>query len=968
MKFQAVTFLLILILPLILVTFWFRDGYILGAAEAEIPFYNLKRPTDITLWAWTDVQLGYVSSFIVVSNPTWSFLSWIQNLGVADFLIQAALFWFLFASAGVGTYLLVIELFPKIHPLANLSAVFFYWFNPISLTNVWNRFLYNFMFFFALLPIVSYLFVKGLVKRNYVYCIFISATTLLFSFSLTSYVFNVLMWFVFLYTTLFYSVISKNRQTVIFNIKFFLLTFLVYILFHFWWIFPTLNLFSSADAFNSLTSNVFTTAGNLNTLTLISQKLGNFIYLDRLMHASFYNGEGPAWSSIYNNWLVSLALFFLSAIIFWVIFQFRKNSRVLYLGLFFILTLFLSKGLNPPFGEVFKFFFENAVFLQVFRNPFEKFGFLLALLATPLFGYGVYELGKLYKKLSLPIYLFFILITTAVFGYPFLSGLVFTGPNYPNNDYSIGYKVEVPNYYKMADQYLSGQGQNFRFVGFPLGGEGITYNWAKGYQGVEAANSLFSTSNILFNTSGWPHYYQLVGRLEELLFKENNFYKIANTINAKYLLVRSDINFIERGMRDPKSVEDKLKQIENLGDIKEVAHFGNLKIWENLKWEDKSVYGANYLIEASPSALLDDVLLNEVNNQSVVYDSLSTFSSKDLITALIVHPSEVSGYNLSNKDRNYKFDVPEDGDYDLVLTNNQWTKNKKLLLYEDLKLVVDGSQAFSSARLREDEKVTFGTTFFKKGSHLLTFIIPTVTNLINTPETFIINNAKNELVTEINDFDPYSKYYGSFDFLIKQGPGFYLGLEQSKPSGENKSLYFQFVPVIPQYPHLRHADGVFPMSSNPESADFFLRIDSKDPTEVEFKNVTLTKLPELSPILKKSKVSPTFSTLPKISYIKNNPTSYSVKISVAKKPFVLVLSQLYNPNWVAKYQDGSIAKSHLMVNGYANGWVIDRVGDQSLTLEFTPQKLLNIGRVISVVAIIVSIILLITKMLYKKRG
>ncbi len=55
---QRSFFILIALLAGILVSIWFREGNILGTAEAIIPFHNLERYKDKTAWAWTDFQLG----------------------------------------------------------------------------------------------------------------------------------------------------------------------------------------------------------------------------------------------------------------------------------------------------------------------------------------------------------------------------------------------------------------------------------------------------------------------------------------------------------------------------------------------------------------------------------------------------------------------------------------------------------------------------------------------------------------------------------------------------------------------------------------------------------------------------------------------------------------------------------------------------------------------------------------------
>lgn len=964
---MKLAFFLIFIIPLILVSIWFGEGYILGAAEAELPFYNLKLFADRTAWAWNDFQLGYVSSFTVASNPTWSFLAWFQNIGIPGFLIQAAVFYSLFVVSGIGIFLLTRELFPNINPLANLLSVLFYWFNPISLANVWNRFLYNFMSFFALLPVTLYLFLRGIHKREYKYIILVNLSLLMFSFALTSYVFNLLIWSVFAYTTFFYCLQSEEKSKIIFNIKFFSLTFFLYVLFNLWWMLPTFNLFSSESSRQAVTGNVFTSEGNVQTLQLLSQKLGNFIDITRFMHFGFYHGEGPAWSSTYNNWYIVGGLFVISIVLFWSILNFKKERSILYLGVLFTATLILSKGSNPPFGEVFKFFFEKLTFLQVFRNPFEKFSFLLQVAAAPILGYGIFKLGNSITKRWFKgiVYLASTLIVVILLGYPFFTGLVFTGPSFPNNNYSIGYRVEVPSYYQEADQWLNNQGKNFRFIGFPLGGEGITYKWTKGYQGVELSNTLFSTPNILFNTTG-PYYYQVVDRLEELLFKEDNFFKIATNLNAKYLMIRSDINHRIRSMRDPKSVENRLNS-EEFEQIKKVSQFGNISFYQNLNWEDRTVFVKPYLVEVRPSSLIDDLLLEEVGESSIVYQDISNLGLKNSVNTLILHPATKSQIDLNNVE--YEFNISEDGDYDLLLDNNYLTKSN------DFKLSIDGNVASSSAKLRDDNKIFYNKYFFKKGIHKLVFNSTTVNNLITIPQTFIMNNLNNDLSLEINDFDPYAKYFVIFDVLITKGPGFVFGLEEGSQVGERISLHDQFVSSDAKFTDFRQIVSTFPLSSHPEKGShpekvrFFLKVDPQISSEVMFENVFLGKFLEFSPLLiKKIKDPDTSFQTPSISYIKHNPAKYSVKISNANQSFVLIFSDLYNPSWEAKYEDGKIIDKHFMVNSFANGWLVEKGGNYEVSLEFAPQKLLELGSTVSRISFIGTLLYIGGGYLLRKRS
>ena len=75
---------------------------------------------------------------------------------------------------------------------------------------------------------------------------------------------------------------------------------------------------------------------------------------------------------------------------------------------------------------------------------------------------------------------------------------------------------------------------------------------------------------------------------------------------------------------------------------------------------------------------------------------------------------------------------------------------------------------------------------------------------------------------------------------------------------------------------------------------------------------------------------------------------------------MLIFSELFDFNWVAIYSDGTIIpnEKHYLVNTYANGWILDRNGDYSITLQFKPQNFLNLGKQISAISIFAGIMYL----------
>jgi hypothetical protein len=102
--------------------------------------------------------------------------------------------------------------------------------------------------------------------------------------------------------------------------------------------------------------------------------------------------------------------------------------------------------------------------------------------------------------------------------------------------------------------------------------------------------------------------------------------------------------------------------------------------------------------------------------------------------------------------------------------------------------------------------------------------------------------------------------------------------------------------------------------------------------------------------------------VPTVLFEKINPTRYEVHVENASAPFFLVFSSTYDKDWVANFGDLNWIQTfsservpdehHIIANGYANAWYINKTGTYTLTLEFESQKLLYIGSIISITTFI----------------
>lgn len=97
-----------------------------------------------------------------------------------------------------------------------------------------------------------------------------------------------------------------------------------------------------------------------------------------------------------------------------------------------------------------------------------------------------------------------------------------------------------------------------------------------------------------------------------------------------------------------------------------------------------------------------------------------------------------------------------------------------------------------------------------------------------------------------------------------------------------------------------------------------------------------------------------------IFFRKINPTKYEVTIQNLSTPSLLVLSDGFSDSWKAFRVKKSLTeeRNHLLVNGYANGWLINPDNSQKINiiLELTNQQYFYYGSFITFIALLVMLI------------
>lgn len=148
--------------------------------------------------------------------------------------------------------------------------------------------------------------------------------------------------------------------------------------------------------------------------------------------------------------------------------------------------------------------------------------------------------------------------TFVAYPWPMWTGMVFTdvAPRPWNYAY-----VEVPSYYEDADNWLSSQQGEFRIISLPLSPEdSTTLRWEHGYQGEEPSWSVFGRPTIALipyrSISD-----ALFAELEQFPLRSDQIAKVMAILNAKYIVVRNDIDYIQRNTIAPEVITQALRSV-----------------------------------------------------------------------------------------------------------------------------------------------------------------------------------------------------------------------------------------------------------------------------------------------------------------------------------------------------------------------------------------------------------------------
>lgn len=453
--------------------------------------------------------------------------------------------------------------------------------------------------------------------------------------------------------------------------------------------------------------------------------------------------------------------------------------------------------------------------------------------------------------------------------------------------------------------------------------------------------------------------------------------KTLNHLSLEWQIINREIEKIT----DKKTKEELIKKVENQAFFQE-TFIRALK-------RDLAVDQQQSLFPAI--AELEKFLESERKN---------FFEVNDLVTG--------TKEKLDYKKVIYKIEIPEDEQYEFYLRNDDFSKYYQFSNNLATFKVNEGKLQERAVVPTSDGSILLDSLFLNKGHNEITFYTPESLNLISDSsfEQGVWSGANplpSSLKSEISAEQSTDAYQGKFSLKLSTTQGnaavfvpidnFRYGdvykiqfafkhldgeppifvvwendTKSSSPSLEFENVgpfgtgepqtYFTVLNVLPSENNWRHYEFILkPQDATQALGLAFLAFQSKSGKTVNlFDDVKVERI-FTNPILLGLSSDFPEKKAPALASKKINPARYELQISNATDPYFLVFSESFHPGWQI-----SVQGEHLTVNGFANSWYIDRLGDYKIILEFKPQRIYYLSAGVSLLAFFSSLFYL-----WKKR-
>lgn len=337
-----------------------------------------------------------------------------------------------------------------------------------------------------------------------------------------------------------------------------------------------------------------------------------------------------------------------SSLLFLKTYDKQKKLLIIFFSFTALLGIFLSKGTNLPFGNIYSFLFSHFPGFVMFREPMKWYALIAVSYSVmiPLCVGVIYDQLLSRKRLS---YLFYV----AVFCYllfllrPVISGTL-TG---------LFQTTELSQDYEQFKTFVGPQRNFFRIGNFP------------GFQRYEFTSLMHPPVSLrdYFNNSDNTN---LIG-----LINQDSSMKTLQQAGVKYIIIPNDTDaeFFSRDWRyDDKKYRDAILSLDKIKWLEPVKNFGKIKVYaipeiKDHFWSDDSNLKISYQYQ-NPTKYLVSVR-NAKKGERLIF-------SESYNPDWVIKSNSEETHSMPYRDKFNSFLLPMDGNYSFVVyfTAQKWVE------------------------------------------------------------------------------------------------------------------------------------------------------------------------------------------------------------------------------------------------------------------------------------------------------
>lgn len=958
--YQYFPIFIIFLLSLPPLLWWIPKGYVIDGSD--IPFFvNPLNELIKHLYPWdTTVNTGMSTLQELPKQILYIIFTFLKIITPNISIMSKVFYCVILFFSGTGMFLFSRKIFPKsMHLSASLLSSIFYMYNLYFVVQITDT---PIALGYITFPFLLFVFHKAIETKKIIFYSAIFSMLTIFFPPINPSSFAVFLLLLIIYIV-FYSFTNVNNIKQI--IRLLLATSILTFFINFRIIYPYIAFLhaQSSEIQNNL-------ADWINGVS----KNTSFFHVVRLIGAWdwFENWFGEPYIPFAKKYLENpflIGISYIPVLLAFVGFLKTRTKLAWFLLIIGIIGILFSMGTHPPFQAIFIFFYNHVPFFWLFRSPWFKFSYWIVFSYSILIGFfTIWVFNKLHNRPRLSLILFTALtLIFLITAYPLFTGKRFF--KVWNREGKLSATVvKYPDYLFKTTDYFNKKEDDGRILFSPqFIYQTTAYDWGYGSSRPEIILDLLTLKSILFMPFDQKsHPAPFMNAMTES-FYANNTNLLANylaILSVSYVLQQNDFNYKTAVVRNFSSQLNQFFSKQNF--ISKEKQFGKWTIYKN-SYVFPKIYSPSSFIQISNISDLENISPTNSPFAFSLYDAVSNNLKPKKIRT---DNAQLTQFSRSNNFFETTLRLPNDSMLGFY-TSKDNTPSLPILIDEENKQSTISGMLLGKGKhtvkigYKLSDNIVKNASFEKelqdewryfdsdqrKGD--LEAVLQKNQDATDGSQSLEINVKKKELrLYQQIPIDSDNYYLVSFDYKNMVGEKLHFLIDQEF-GGVSHSQDLPFRSSWSSQALL------FKPKGNSSFFDIYLSLPAgANGSKTLIDNIKAQKVNTPINGYYYAEVFENKENNANVTFEKIDPTEYKVSIQ-AKLPFFLIFNEEYDKDWKA-IVDGEIVTKHFKINGYANGYFIDKTGNFQIILKHGAQYIMNYSLYVSILSFfIIALILLL---------